>query len=432
MICAAIERCAGIDIGKNWLAVCVMVGPLAGEPRVEIRAFGTITAELERLRQWLQQEGVTHVVMESTGSYWKPVFNVLEDSVQVYLANAQEVKNRKGHKTDKKDSWWLAHLLRHAMIRPSFVPSRGLRELRDFTRRRRKMIGVATSERNRVEKILQDANVKLSTALSDIFGVSGQWMLEALLAGQAKPEEIAQFAQGAAKRKIPEIIAALEGHRMSDHHRQMIRYSLEHLRFLEDHILQLDEQIVAKIAALGYTRPWELLQTVPGVQANSAASVLAEVGPDMGQFGSEKHLSSWAGVCPGNNRSAGKNKGSKTTKGNRWLRAALTECAWAASRKKDCFLKEKFWRLATKKQRKPPAIMALAHTVLVLSYQVLKTGQPYQERELPVLDEKQKNRIIWHHVKRLGKLGIRVRSLDLRKHLPGKGAKENKEVVSKN
>ena len=432
MICAAIERCAGIDIGKNWLAVCVMVGPLAGEPRVEIRAFGTITAELERLRQWLQQEGVTHVVMESTGSYWKPVFNVLEDSVQVYLANAQEVKNRKGHKTDKKDSWWLAHLLRHAMIRPSFVPSRGLRELRDFTRRRRKMIGVATSERNRVEKILQDANVKLSSALSDIFGVSGQLMLEALLAGQAKPEEIAQFAQGAAKRKIPEIIAALEGHRLSDHHRQMIRYSLEHLRFLEEHIWQLDEQIVVKIAALGYTRPWELLQTVPGVQANSAASVLAEVGPDMGQFGSEKHLSSWAGVCPGNNRSAGKNKGSKTTKGNRWLRAALTECAWAASRKKDCFLKEKFWRLATKKQRKPPAIMALAHTVLVLSYQVLKTGQPYQERELPVLDEKQKNRIIWHHVKRLGKLGIRVRSLDLRKHLPGKGAKGKKEAVSKN
>ncbi len=432
MICAAIERCAGIDIGKNRLAVCVMVGPLAGEPRVEIREFGTITAELERLRQWLQQEGVTHVVMESTGSYWKPVFNVLEDSVQVYLANSQEVKNRKGHKTDKKDSWWLAHLLRHAMIRPSFVPSRGLRELRDFTRRRRKMIGVATSERNRVEKILQDANVKLSTALSDIFGVSGQLMLEALLEGKAQPEEIAQFAQRAAKRKIPEIIAALEGHRMSDHHRQMIRYSLEHLRFLEEHILQLDEQIVVKIEALGYTRQWELLQTVPGVQANSAASVLAEVGPDMGQFGSEKHLSSWAGVCPGNNRSAGKNKGSKTTKGNRWLRAALTECAWGASRKKDCFLKEKFWRLATKKQRKPPAIMALAHTLLVLSYQVLKTGQPYQERELPVLDEKQKNRIIWHHVKRLGKLGIRVRSLDLRKHLTGKGDKGKKEAVSKN
>ena len=235
MICAEIERCAGIDVGKERLSVSVMVGPLAGEPRVEYREFGTITAELEHLRQWLQAEGVTHVVMESTGSYWKPVFNVLEDSVRVYLANPQDVKNRKGHKTDKKDSWWLAHLLRHAMIRPSFVPSRGLRELRDLTRRRGKMIGVGTSERNRVDKMLQDANVKLSSALSDIFGVSGQLMLEALLEGKAQPAEIAQFAKNRAQRKIPQIVAALEGHRMSDHHRQMIRYSLEHLRFLEQH-----------------------------------------------------------------------------------------------------------------------------------------------------------------------------------------------------
>jgi transposase len=415
MISAEIERCAGIDVGKEWLAVTIMVGPLAGEPRVEYREFGTVTAELERLRQWLQDEGITHVVMESTGSYWKPVFNVLEDSVRVYLANPQEVKNRKGHKTDKKDSWWLAHLLRHAMIRPSFVPPRGLRELRDLTRRRRKMIGVGTSERNRVDKVLQDANVKLSSALSDIFGVSGQLMLEALLEGKAQPAEIAQFAQRRAQRKIPQIVAALEGHRMSDHHRQMIRYSLEHLRFLEEHISELDQQIVAKIEALGYKPQWQLLQTVPGMKENSAASILAEIGPDMSQFESEKKLSSWAGVCPGNNRSAGKNKGSKTTKGNRWLRGALTECAWGVSAKKNCFLKEKFWRLATKKQRKPPATMAIAHTLLVLCYQVLKTGQPYQERGLPVMDETQRNRLICHHVRRLGKLGIRVRSLPVPK-----------------
>jgi transposase len=427
MISAEIERCAGIDVGKERLAVCVMVGPLAGEPRVAFREFGTIVVELERLRQWLQAEGITHVVMESTGSYWKPVFNVLEDSVQVYLANAQEVKNRKGHKTDKKDSWWLAHLLRHAMIRPSFVPPRGLRELRDLTRRRRKMIGVGTSERNRVDKILQDANVKLSDALSDIFGVSGQLMLEALLEGKTPPTEIAQFAQGRAKPKIPQITAALEGHRLSDHHRQMINYSLEHLRFLEKHILELDEQIVAKIEALGYSAQWKLLQTVPAVKESSAASVLAEVGPDMGQFASDKHLSSWAGVCPGNNRSAGKNKGSKTTRGNRWLRATLTECAWGASAKKECFLKGKFWRLATKKQRKPPATVAVAHTLLVLCFQVLKTGQPYQERGLPVLDEKHKDRLICHHVRRLGKLGIRVRSLTL----DPPPAKPNKNPVTK-
>ena len=293
--------------------------------------------------------------MLSTGSYWKPVFSVLEDGFKVYLANPHEVKNRKGLKTDKQDSWWLAHLLRHAMIRPSFVPPRGLRELRDFTRGRRKMIGAASSKRNRVDKILQGANVNLSSALSDLFGVSGQLMLEALLKGKATPEQIAQFARREAKRKIPEITAALEQHRMSDHHRQMIHCSLEHLGFLEEHIQELDKQIVAKIEALGYSRPWQLLQTVPGIKENSAASVLAEVGPDMSQFGSEKNLSSWAGACPGNNRSAGKNKGSKTTKGNCWLRGALIESAWAAAGKKNCALKQKFWGLATKKQRKPPA-----------------------------------------------------------------------------
>src|SRR5437667_6795700 len=241
MISAAIERCAGIDVGKKFLAVCVMVGPLEGEPRVEIRKFGTIRGELEGLRDWLKQQGVTHVVMESTGSYWKPVFNVLEGAVQVYLANPQEVKNRKGHKTDNKDGWWLAHLLRHAMIHPSFIPPRAIRELRDLTRRRKRMIGNATAEKNRVQKVLEDANVKLGNVLSDVFGVSGQLMLDALLEGKAKPEEIAELAKCKARKRIPDMIAAMEGHRMSDHHRRMIGYSLEHMRFLEEQITQLDK-----------------------------------------------------------------------------------------------------------------------------------------------------------------------------------------------
>jgi transposase len=408
MIQAEIERCAGIDVSKDRLAVCVMIGALNGEPRVEMREYVTTTAGLEQLRDWLSAEGVTHAVMESTGSYWKPVFNVLENSVAVYLANSQDVKNRKGHKTDKKDSWWLAHLLRHAMIRPSFIPPRGQRELRDLTRRRRKLLGVSTGERNRVEKVLQEANVKLSSALSDIFGVSGQLMLEALLEGKATPEQIAALAQRKAKQKIPHIIQSLEGHRLRDHHRMLIRFSLEHLAFLEKQILALDEIIAAKIVELGYAPAMDLLCSVPGLQPTSAANVLAEVGPNVDAFESEKRLASWAGVCPGNNRSAGRDKGRKTPRGNRWLRGALTECAWGASAKKGCFLKEKFWKVTTKKQSKAPAAMAIAHTLLTLVYQVLKTGQPYHERGQPVLDENRKQRIIRHHVRRLGKLGIRV------------------------
>jgi len=410
MIQAEIERCAGIDIGKNQLSVCLMTGPLDAEPRVEKREYGTTTAELERLRAWFQQEAVTHVVMESTGSYWKPVFNVLEEAVCVYLANPQEVKNRKGHKTDRKDGWWLAHLLRHAMIHPSFIPARGLRELRDLTRRRRKLLGDATSEKNRVEKVLQDANVKLSSALSDLFGVSGQLMLEALLEGKAPPEQIAQLARGRAQVKVPELIRSLEGHRMRAHHRRMIRFSLEHLRFLEEQIGELDEAIAAQIEELGLVRQWELLQTVPAIQATSAATVLAEIGSDMRQFPSERHLASWAGVCPGNNESAGKKKSARPNRGNRYLKAALVQPAWNAARKKDCFLKDKFWRLTSKhNHKKQPAVVAVAHTLLMLIYRVLKTGEPYRERADLALEPKRKEQIIRHHLKRLGKLGVRVR-----------------------
>src|SRR2546425_2756270 len=247
MICAAVERCAGIDVGKKWLSVCIMIGPLNGEPRMERRRYGVNIADLERLRDWLRQEAITHVVMESTGSYWKPVFNVLENAVKVYLANPQEVKNRKGHKTDDKDGWWLAHLLRHAMIQPSFIPPRVIRELRDFTRRRKRLLGNATSEKNRIQKVLEDANVKLGSVLSDVFGVSGQLMLDALLNGQNSPSEIARLAQRRAKSKVAEIQQALEQHQLRDHHRRLIRYSLSHMAFLEQQIMDLDRDILAKI-----------------------------------------------------------------------------------------------------------------------------------------------------------------------------------------
>jgi transposase len=411
MICAAVERCAGIDVGKKWLSVCIMIGPLTGEARIERQRFGVNVSDLQRLRDWLVKEGVTHVVMESTGSYWKPIFNVLEDSVKVYLANPQEVKVRKGHKTDDKDGWWLAHLLRHAMIHPSFIPPRAIRELRDLTRRRARLNGDGTAEKNRVQKILEDANVKLGNVLSDVFGASGQLMLEALLKGDARPEQIAQFAKGRAKKKIPALIAALEGHQMSGHHRKMIRYSLSHMKFIEEQIEQIDDDIAAKIHEAGLDRQWKNLQTVPGVQERSAANILAETGADMTQFPTQRDLSSWAGVCPGNNRSAGKNRSNRTTGGNPWLRGALTECAWAAAAKKSCFLKEKFWRITTKKGgKKNPGLVAVAHNILQLAYEVLRTGEPFRDRQAPVLSEPQKERLIRHHVRRLGRLGVRIHS----------------------
>src|SRR6516165_3790475 len=340
MIQAEIERCAGIDVGKKWLAVGVLVGPLDREPRAETRRYGTNVADLEQLRDWLQQQGITHVVMESTGSYWKPVFNILEETLTVYLANPQQVKPRKGHQTDNRDGHWLAHLLRHAMIQPSFIPPRPIRELRDLTRRRKKLIAAGSSEKNRIQKVLEDANVKLGNVLSDVFGVSGQRMREALLEGHAGPEEIARLAQRRARQKIPALVAALQKHRLSEHHRRMIRFRVEHMELLERQILRLDEEIATQIRQIGLARQWELLQSIPGVREDSAATILAETGADMQAFGDAAHISSWAGVCSGNNRSAGKNKSSPTNKGNPWLRGSLTECAQGAAKTKNCFLKE--------------------------------------------------------------------------------------------
>jgi len=408
MINASIERCAGIDVGKKFLSVTIMIGPLAGEPRVEKRRFGTIRAELIRLREWFQKEGITHAVMESTGSYWKPVWNELEEAVRVYIANPIEVKIRKGHKTDDKDGWWLAHLLRHAMIHPSFIPSRAVRDLRDLTRYRKKLVGNGTAEKNRVHKILEDANVKLGDVLEDIFGVSGQLMLDALLKGEESPRKIAQHAQRRAKSKIPEIVKSLEGHQMSDHHRRMINHHLEHMKMLEEQIAKLDREIEEQIKKAGMEEQWEMIQSVPGVQQTSAAAILAEIGPDMTVFPDKGHISSWAGVCPGNNQSAGKSKGAQTRKGNKFVKAALTECAWGAARKKGCFLKDKYWKVKTKSKGKDgPAIVAVAHTLLILVYHVLASGVAYCERGLPI-DERQKERAINHHLRRLGKLGVDV------------------------
>jgi transposase len=418
---AVVERCAGIDVAKKTLNVCVMTGAADREPEVELRLFGTFNAELDKLRQWLLETGVTHVVMESTGSYWKPVYAALEGSgIEVILANGEDVKARRGHKTDWKDCQFLANLLRHGMIRASFIPPQAIRDLRDLTRRRRQLIGHATSERNRVQKVLEEANIKLGSVLSDIFGVSGQLMLEKLLNGEPNLEAIADLAQRKARMKIPEILQSLEGHRLRDHHRRMLRLSLEHLAFLEQQIGTIDAEVLELIEREGYQSSFDLLQSIPGVQEISAAAVLAETGADMSVFPTEGQLSSWIGVCPGNRISAGKNRSAAITRGSRWARTTLVECAWAARSKKDCYLKERFRKLSVKGHKS--ALIAVAHDLAVIVHRTLATGIPYRELDQPMPDERKRQRLIRHYVRRLGKLGIAVSSLAVEPATPYKSS----------
>lgn len=407
MIAAVIERCVGIDVGKKLVVACVMRGEAAGEAEWELREYGTTVEELRRLRDWVVSSGCTHAAVESTGVYWQPVFNQLEEAVVVVLAQPQQVKARKGHKTDRQDAWWLAHLLRHAMIRPSFIPPRAVRQLRDLTRLRRRVLSQATQERNRVEKILEKASVKLTSVISDLFGVSGQRMLEALLEGNATAEEVAGLVHGTMRRKVPALVAALQNHELDEHYRLLIRLHVDHLAFLEEEIVKIDEAIAAQIRSNGWLEQQQLITTIPGVGQTSAASILAEVGPDMNSFGSERKISAWAGVCPGNAVSAGRSTSSRTPNGNSHLKTTLSLCAMAASRTCSGAFQEKFHRIAPRGQAK--AVMAVSHAILIQVFRVLQSGTAYRE-PAHKLSERRKARLVRHHIRKLGKLGVAVRA----------------------
>jgi transposase len=411
MISAVVERCIGIDVGKKFVVACLMVGPAAEDPRVELRQFGTFNEDLLRLRDWIATEQCTHAVMESTGSYWKPVFNVLEETVTVVLANPHEIKMRKGHKTDWKDSRWLAHLLRHGMVPASFIPERGIRELRDLTRRRKQLISACVSEKNRIQKVLEDANVKLGSVLTDIFGVTGRAILAALLEDKLSPAEMARFAQKLAKRKIPEITASLEGHRLTETQRFLIRQSLGHLEFLQTAIKELEAETRTRIEAVEeYHRTVLLLQTIPGIREEAAAGILAEMGPRMEQYPSEKHLSSWVGLCPGNNKSAGVERSGHIGKGNHWLRSLIVECSWAASLKHGSLFCSKYRQLAPRIGGKR-AVVAVGHAMLILIYQMLRAGAPYRQTAIEAALESKRRKSIQRHVKALTRLGVLLRDI---------------------
>ena len=404
MIPAVIERCAGLDVGRKFVVVWVMVGAAQETPQKEIRKFTTLHADLEKMRQWLHENRCTHLVMESTGSYGKPIYNILDDGVlTVVLANSQQVKNLRGHKTDRQDSRWLAHLLRHDMIRPSFLPCREIGELRDLTRRRKQLIGCAIDERNRVQKVLPEGNVQLGVVLSDVFGESGLAMLDALVHHDASPQQIAELARNTARKKIPQIRQALEGHRITEHHRSLIRHSVDHLAFLEEQIAELDREIAARVQSQSLKPAVELLQTIPGIKQTAAAAIVAETGVDMGQFPTGSQLASWVGVCPGNNESAGKRKSGRTTKGNPWARRILVECAWSGSRKNDSATKARYEHRKPKIKHKR-ALVAVAHWTVLKVHEVLRTGQPYRLDPHPNLTTSQARRLLRHHSRRLAHL----------------------------
>jgi transposase len=405
MIPAVIERCAGIDVGRRYIDVCLMVGEAQAEPTVQIKRFSTLNEDLERMRQWLKENQVTHVAMESTGSYWRPIYNILDDGgMEVVLANSQHIKNLRGHKTDRNDARWIAHLLRHGMIRPSFIPNRETRELRDLTRRRKQMVGCAADERNRVQRVLQEANVQLGTVLSDVFGESGLNMLDRLMKPDATPEEIADLAVRQARKKIPLLKKALEGHRMTDHHRALIRHSMEHLAFLEEEIHELDEEIRKHVKAHDSLREaTELAQSINGIKETAAASIIAETGPDIAQFSDEGKLSAWIGTCPGNNITGGKRKSAPARKGNPWARRVLVECAWSATRRKGSEAQRHYEHLKLRHKHKS-ALVATAHLLTRQLFETLATGKPYLDKEQSELTPTQAQRLTRHHSRRLKKL----------------------------
>ena len=370
-----IERCAGLDVHKATVTACVRVPDEAGGRGQDIRTFPTTTAGLLTRRDWLASYGVTLVGMESTGIYWRAVYYLLEEDFTCWLLNARHLHNVPGRKTDVADAAWIAQLLEHGLVRPSFVPPREIRELRDLTRYRKALIQERTREAQRLEKTLQDAGIKLSSVASDILGASGRAMVTALVEGTHDPEVLASLARGALRRKLPQLAEALQAH-FRTHHALIASEILAHIDYLDEATQRLSAEIERVISPFG--EQVALLDTIPGVNRRTAETLIAEIGADMGRFPTHRHLASWAGMCPGNNESAGKHRSGKTRKGSKWLRHALVESAGAAARTKGSYFSAQYARLKGRRGHKR-AVIAVGHSILVVAYHVLDRGQPYSE-----------------------------------------------------
>jgi transposase len=402
------ERCCGVDVHKQRVVACVIVSQPGRPPRKTVRTFGTMTDDLLAFADWLATEGVTHVAMESTGVYWQPVWNILEAHAghfELLLANAQHVKAVPGRKTDVKDGEWLADLLRHGLVRGSFVPDREQRELRELTRYRTALIRERTAEVNRLQKTLEGANIKLGSVASEVLGVSGRQMLEALLAGSDDVAAVADLAKGKLRKKLPELRRALTGH-VGSHQRFLVAQQLAHIDDLDEAISELDTEIEVRLRP--FAAALARLDAIPGVGQRTAEIILAEIGSDLSRFPTAGHLASWAGMCPGNHESAGKRLSGRTRKGNRALRTALVEAAHAASHTKHTYLAAQCRRLTARRGKKR-ALLAVGHSILVIAYHLLTDPDcVYEDLGGDYFDQRDREVIQHRLVRRLQALGYQV------------------------
>lgn len=397
-------RCCGLDVHKAKIVACLITPGSAGQVQKEIRTFGTMTDELLALGDWLAEAGCTHVAMESTGVYWKPIWNVLEGSFELLLANAQHIKTVPGRKTDVRDCEWIADLLRHGLLTPSFVPDREQREVRELTRYRLALVRERSREVQRLQKTLEGANIKLSSVASDILGKSGREILAGLVDGRTDPAALADLAQGKLREKLPALERALVG-RFGPHQRFLVARQLSHLDDLDGLIAELSAQIAERL------RPFDeaitRLDGIPGVGRITAEVLVAEIGTDMTRFPTDRHLASWAALCPGNHESAGKQTSGKTRKGNRALRTALVEAAQAAGRSRKTYLGAQYHRLTSRRGKKK-ATVAVAHSILIIAYHLLRDGTDFHDLGPDFFDRRNQDALERRLVSRLEALGNKV------------------------